>query len=73
MIRTMLMILEKYGLDSVQLGVICYLFWKLFTNHLKHVQESIDENGKDIKKLDTKVGSLTERVSKVEGRLEAKR
>lgn len=69
-IRVCLIILEKYGMDALQLGVIFYLFWKLFSNHLKHIIEKLDSNIKETKCVKREVINLKERVAKVEGRLE---
>jgi len=70
MIKILLYLWENYGLDSLQLGIICFFGWKLFTNHLKHIDTKVD---KVIEKLDTfdlELGKTKERVSKLEGRIE---
>lgn len=57
------------GVGIVQLGVIIVLFWKLFTNHLKHLKITVDDNIKETKGIKTEVINLKERVAKVEGKL----
>ena len=70
MIKILLYLWENYGLDALQLGIICFFGWKLFTNHLKHIDDKVD---KVIEKLDTfdlELGKTKERVSKLEGKIE---
>ena len=62
MIRLCLYLWENYGLDALQLGIICFFGWKILTNHLKHLQD-------DVSVIKTSVDSLKERVSKIEGKL----
>jgi len=57
-------------LGLANLTIICYGFWKLFTNHLAHIQKDIQENGKKIETMDKDVSNLGQRISKVEGKLE---
>ena len=61
---------SKYGMDSLQIAIILGLFWKLFYNHLAHINVSLKENNKEIKCVKKEVGDLKERVSNVEGQLE---
>lgn len=84
MLRTLLYVfgfLKENGialtLGIANLGLVGYLFWKLFNNHLSHIQEDIQDTGKkiedlgtDVKEIDKDVRKLGERVSKVEGKLE---
>ena len=58
------------SLNLVQLFLICYFGWKLFTNHLKHIQMSLDANQSEIKCVKDEVINLKERISKVEGKLD---
>lgn len=57
------------GVGIVQLGVIIVLFWKLFTNHLRHLGSKIDDNIRETKGVKKEVTNLKERISKVEGKL----
>lgn len=70
MLRFLLDILEKYGLDSVQIAIICIFGWKLATNHLKHLKEKIDEIHKKVNEFDKELNDTKERVSKLEGKVE---
>jgi len=70
MLRVLMMVLDKYGMDTLQIGIILGLFWKLFYNHLKHINISLKENNSEIKCVKTEVIDLKERVSKVEGKLD---
>jgi len=67
-----------FGVSIVQFGVICYFGWKLFTNHLKHIQDQVVSNGRKISgvsgkltKTNLTVVKLTERVATMEGRCSA--
>ena len=57
-------------MDSLQIVIILGLFWKLFYNHLVHINTALKENNKEIKCVKTEVIDLKERVSNVEGQLE---
>ena len=71
-----LLICEKLGLSVVSfiivilIGGLCHLVYKIATNHLSHVQSSLDRIEVNQKELHTKVDGLGERVSKIEGKLE---
>lgn len=67
--KLLAIILEKYGLVAFGIGVNIFCFYKLFTNHLKHVSDDIAENKKEIKSVGRKVSSLSNRVSKIEGKI----
>ena len=69
MLRIFLMILEKYGMDVLQITIIGYCFFKLFTNHLAHMNKNIDKTNNGVEKIDKKVDVLGERVSKIEGKI----
>ena len=63
------------GTGMVQLGVISYFGWKLFTNHLKHIQDQGIITGKQVVRLHDKlnktnneINKLSERVATIEGR-----
>jgi len=68
--RFFLQILQLYGFDILQLVVIIYLFWKLFTNHLKHVMDRIDSNINETRCVKKEVIQLKERVAHIEGQLD---
>ena len=61
---------RKYGLIAFGIGVNIFCFYKLFTNHLAHITEDINENKKEIKSVGRKVTGLSNRVSKIEGKLD---
>lgn len=71
---------DRYGLGIVQIALLLYLSWKLASNHLKHIQDSIDENNKEIKSVKVKLakifrrqGQISERVSYLEGKTNGKK
>ena len=68
--RFFLMILEKYGLGVLNLSLLAFVSWKLCTNHLKHIGDSIKANGKKLEEMDEKLDGVTERVAKLEGIVE---
>jgi len=58
-------------------GINVYLFYKLFTNHLRHlaidisnVDNKIDKVDKKVDELNKEVSCVTNRVSKLEGMVE---
>ena len=57
------------GVGIVQFIVIGFFGWKLFSNHLKHLQAGIDENTKSSNEIKTEIVGLKERVSTIEGKL----
>jgi hypothetical protein len=57
------------GVGVVQLGIIGFFGYKLFTNHLKHIQLGINENTKETKEIKVEIVHLKERVSTIEGKL----
>lgn len=58
------------GVGLVQLGVICILFWKLFTNHLKHIAIQIKEVDSKVDDVQKEITPIKERISKIEGMLD---
>lgn len=77
-VNILLQILDKYGLGTAQLALTGFLFWKLFTNHLAHIQKAIEGNVKalDAVKKDTDeikkdMSETKQRVSTIEGRCTA--
>lgn len=76
MLRIFLILLQNYGLDALQLGLIGFCFWKLFSNHLKHLLDDVKGNSKQIKdvaknvkKTNEDIGEIKGRVSKIEGKI----
>ena len=70
MLRFFLMVLDKYGIDVLQLSVVCYFGWKLANNHLKHIQDKINEVCCIVKNFEKELGTVKERIAKVEGKIE---
>lgn len=70
MLRFFLMVLDKYGMDMLQLSVLCFFGVKIMTNHLKHIQESINSICKKLDAHENKLNVLSEKTAKIEGRLE---
>lgn len=73
-----LMLLDKYGMNVAQMGLMIFLFYKLYTNHLAHIHKdikltknSVEQTNVKIEALDKKTDELGERVANIEGRLEA--
>lgn len=69
--RFFLQLIQLYGFDVFQIALIIYLFWKLFTNHLKHVIDRLESNITETKCVKKEVIDLKERVSRIEGQLES--
>ena len=70
MIRVLLYLWENFGLDTLQLGVICFFGWKILTNHFKHLQEDITTIKNKLELFEESNSKIRERVSKLEGKLE---
>lgn len=70
MLKTLVYILENYGLGVVNLALLIILAWKFATNHLKHIQDQLTEIKKEVKGINCTVGNLQQRVSKIEGQIE---
>ena len=71
-------LLDKYGLGTDQLALTGYLFWKLFTNHLAHIQKAIEDNNdalqslkKDTDEIKKDMTVTKQRVATIEGRCSA--
>jgi len=69
MIRVLLYLWETFGLDALQLGIICFFGWKILTNHFKHLQDDITVIKNTIINLEAKNSKISERVSTLEGKL----
>lgn len=59
-----------WGFGVINFSLVLWLGWKFATNHLKHLQTSIDNNGKKLDTITKKVNTNTERISFLEGRTE---
>jgi len=70
MLKVLYSVFRDYGMDSVQLGIICFFGWKLFTNHLKHMQDKINHIDEKIGVFETELNQSKERISKIEGKIE---
>lgn len=70
MLRFFLTVLDKYGMDTLQLSVICFFGWKILTNHLKHIAEKINEIYKKVDTHETQLNNVVQRISKIEGKLD---
>jgi len=77
MLRFFLGLFDRFGMDVLQIGIICYGFWKIATNHLAHIAKDIKANAEAIERLSGKVDASTketskvaQRVSKLEGKME---
>lgn len=67
---------KDFGAGLTEFGIICFLLWKLMTNHLSHIGKDITEIKGDVKSLtkkyeDThsKIEAQGERISKLEGQV----
>jgi len=69
MLRMLLMIFEKYGLGMLNLFLLLFVSYKLANNHLKHIADTIKNNGKKLEEIDKKLDKVSERVSKLEGQV----
>lgn len=70
MLRFFLMVLDKYGIDVLQLSVICFFGWKIMCNHLFHLKNQLDEICKKLDIHDSSLNKLTERIARIEGKIE---
>jgi hypothetical protein len=70
MIKILLSIADKYGLDVAQLALIGFLAWKFATNHFKHLKEQVNKMETTLNDVKEDVGKLGERVSHIEGKIE---
>ena len=70
MLRILYMIFKDFGLDVAQIGLIGFLGWKIMNNHLHHIQESLNALFKKSECLEIKINEQSNRISKIEGKLE---
>ena len=69
MFKVLLYLWENYGLDVLQLGIICFFGWKILTNHWKHLQEDITLIKEKVNSIEIGNSKIRERVSTIEGKL----
>lgn len=70
MLKVLYSLFRDFGMDSLQLGIICFFGWKLFSNHLKHMGDKIDHICKKIGIFEKDLNSTKERVAKIEGKID---
>ena len=58
-----------FGFGLANFCLVCFVSFKLFTNHLAHIQKDIKSNGKKLDNLDVKVDKNTERIATIEGKI----
>ena len=71
MLNFFLNVLDKYGLDALQIGVIIFFGWKIVNNHLAHLKNKIDSICNKLDVHETKLNNVTERIAKIEGKLDS--
>jgi len=73
MSKVLLVILDKYGFDVAILSCLIFLVYKLgyklFNNHLKHIDKKLDDATLERKDMIEDISDLGQRISKVEGRI----
>lgn len=69
MVRILLYLLTNFGLDTLQLGIICFFGWKILTNHFKHLQDDITLIKDKVETIEKNYNSHAERISKIEGKI----
>lgn len=62
-IIAVLALLKDYGSLGTW-ALIAFLFWKLFTNHLHHMDMKLDDIGKDVKALGKATKEDSEELNK---------
>lgn len=70
MLKILYALFKDYGMDSVQIGIICFFGWKLATNHLKHITDKINYICKKMDIFQEELNDSKERISKIEGKIE---
>lgn len=58
-----------FGAVLASTGINIFLFYKLFTNHLKHLADQITEVDDKVNKVQCELSPIKERISKIEGML----
>jgi len=70
MLKVLYSLFKDFGLDVAQLGIIGYFGWKIMTNHLHHIQQSLDKLFKKTENLEKTVNEQSNRISKIEGKID---
>ena len=70
MLNFLLNLLGRYGLMATGFSVICYLLYKIMTNHLKHIADDIKSVLCKLTGVEKKLDCTVERVAKIEGKLD---
>lgn len=69
MLGALYAIFKDYGLNVAQLIIICWGGWKIMTNHLKHIQDSLNKIDKKMDVLEKTIQKSNERIATIEGKL----
>lgn len=56
-------ILNRYGVNTVMFCIICYLIWKLGSNHLFHIHQDVKSCAKKIDTLSEDFKSSNEKTN----------
>lgn len=71
MARAILFFLDKYGFDTAILACLIFLVYKLgfklFNNHLKHIDAKLDNNTEKLDNMSKEINEQGQRISNVEG------
>jgi len=70
MLNFFLNVLDRYGLDTLQIAVIVFFGWKIVNNHLHHLKQKIDSICSKLDVHETKLNNVTERIARIEGKIE---
>jgi len=70
MLNFLLNLLGRYGWVTLCFAVICYLLYKIMTNHLKHIADDIKSILLKLNLYEERLSSTVERVARCEGKLD---
>lgn len=70
-LRFLLEVLDKYGMDAVQIALIGYFGWRIVSNHLKHITDKINSICNKLDVFQNELNKTKERVSHLEGQLDS--
>jgi hypothetical protein len=59
-----------FGVGIIQLGIIGFFGYKLFSNHLKHITDKINSLCKRFGIIEGEIKEHGEKIAKIEGKLE---
>lgn len=62
-------IFKDYGLQSIQIILLCYFGLLITKNHLKHIQDNIEKLFKITEALENEMKDVRDRISNIEGKL----